>query len=396
MLPPEMREVLRGLQSHAPPVAFTELRPVLEAELDAEARGQFACHLRVALASASSARCIERRFSTGPRSWSRSVPRRGSDGGVGSAEPAALRALGGQGLGLQADVGKFLAEARSRLLEELDYRLEAETSPSFARASPSARYLVPRPHPRLCTGACWSATTSPASPATRFACRTCAELQDAAAPTWWTWCYGRSASLGCCRPTRTWRTSRFARTGGWCCTTSGASSALAPRSSTHSAGRCATCSPPRPAAARGLEAVGYVSIRGSRLPLEVYAAYADVFRAALGGPSPATSALPAPCGGARAAPPLLEELLHYDAPADAMFLVRTWRHVRQSGQASRPGRRARALRPVRRLTAASVSERLCSTVISPGSPRALDRCCRDPRRSRRPGRPPAPLTSVRS
>jgi len=153
LLPAEMREVLRGLQSHAPPVAFSVLRPVLEAELGPDVRGDLVEISETALASASIGQVHRATLRDGSR-----VVLKIQYPGVEAMVESDLRNLRlfarsvGVAAGLRADITKFLAEARSRLIEELDYRLEAQNLQEFrAGFADDPRYVVPRPHLELCS-----------------------------------------------------------------------------------------------------------------------------------------------------------------------------------------------------------------------------------------------------
>lgn len=152
LLPPEMREVLRGLQNQAPPVPFSNMLPVLRAELGDQI-DRFADISEEAHASASIGQVHRATLDTGSE-----VVVKIQYPGVEEMVESDLRNIRAFAKSLRwvtplkADLTKFLTEVRSKLIEELDYRIEARNMQRFGamfRGDP--RFIIPRPIGELCT-----------------------------------------------------------------------------------------------------------------------------------------------------------------------------------------------------------------------------------------------------
>ncbi len=152
LLPPEMREVLRGLQNQAPPVPFSNLLPVLRAELG-DRLDRLVEISESAHASASIGQVHRATLDTGEQ-----VVIKIQYPGVEEMVESDLRNIRAFAKSLRwvtplkVDLGKFLNEVRSKLIEELDYRIEARNMQRFRgifRDDP--RFIIPRPVEDLCT-----------------------------------------------------------------------------------------------------------------------------------------------------------------------------------------------------------------------------------------------------
>jgi predicted unusual protein kinase regulating ubiquinone biosynthesis (AarF/ABC1/UbiB family) len=124
LLPPEVCEVLRGLQRDAPPVPFERMRAVIDAEVPG-GFGRFRELDPEPLAAASIGQVYRGRLDDG-RAVAVKVQYPGIDRIV-AADLSTLKKLFGSLLALVADVDfePIWRELRERLLEELDYRQEA-------------------------------------------------------------------------------------------------------------------------------------------------------------------------------------------------------------------------------------------------------------------------------
>jgi len=147
LLPPEMREILRGLQNQAPPVPFGRMRPLLEAELGADAESLFAEISDQAHASASIGQVHWARLKDG-----REVAVKIQYPDVDQMVESDLKNLrmfvrsATRLMPVKADIDKFFNEARSRLMEELDYRLELMNTLEFREFfGTDNRFIIPLP-----------------------------------------------------------------------------------------------------------------------------------------------------------------------------------------------------------------------------------------------------------
>ncbi|MEM1434948.1 MAG: AarF/ABC1/UbiB kinase family protein [Pseudomonadota bacterium] len=125
LLPPEVCEVLRGLQRDAPPVPFERMRAVIDAEVPG-GLARFAELEREPLAAASIGQVYRGRLPDG-RAVVVKVQYPDIDRIV-TADLKNLKKLFGSLLAMVADLDfePLWAELRERLLEELDYHQEAE------------------------------------------------------------------------------------------------------------------------------------------------------------------------------------------------------------------------------------------------------------------------------
>jgi predicted unusual protein kinase regulating ubiquinone biosynthesis (AarF/ABC1/UbiB family) len=147
LLPPEMREILRGLQNQAPPVPFDQMRPLLEAELGATAETLFSEISDQAYASASIGQVHWARLEDG-----REVAVKIQYPDVDQMVESDLKNLrmfvrsASRLMPVKADIDKFFQEARSRLTEELDYRLELMNMLEFQELFQNDyRFIIPAP-----------------------------------------------------------------------------------------------------------------------------------------------------------------------------------------------------------------------------------------------------------
>jgi len=152
LLPPEMREVLRGLQNQAPPVPFSNMFPVLRAELGTRL-DRFAEISESAHASASIGQVHRATLDTGEQVVVK-IQYPGVEEMVES-DLRNIRAFAGSlrwVTPLKADLRKFLNEVRGKLIEELDYRVEARNMQRFGEMfRRDTRFIIPRPVADLCT-----------------------------------------------------------------------------------------------------------------------------------------------------------------------------------------------------------------------------------------------------
>ena len=152
LLPPEMREVLRGLQNQAPPVPFSNMLPVLRAELG-DQLDRYSEISESALASASIGQVHRATLDTGEQ-----VVVKIQYPGVEEMVESDLRNIRAFAKSLRwvaplkADLTKFLKEVRSKLIEELDYRIEARNMQRFVEMfRDDPRFIIPRPVADLCS-----------------------------------------------------------------------------------------------------------------------------------------------------------------------------------------------------------------------------------------------------
>lgn len=152
-LPAEARQLLETLQKDAPPMAFILVREVVERELGGDLEERFAWFDEEPLAAASIGQVHRARLHDG-----REVVVKVQYPGVDEAIRADLRFT--QGLVQMgsvffrnSDSRAMIEELKARLLDEIDYRLEAENQMRFARiwdGHPLIR--VPEVHPSHSTG----------------------------------------------------------------------------------------------------------------------------------------------------------------------------------------------------------------------------------------------------
>ncbi len=147
LLPPEMREILRGLQNQAPPVPFEQMRPLLEAELGTAVESHFAEISDQAYASASIGQVHWAKLKDG-----REVVVKIQYPDVDQMVESDLKNLrmfvrsASSLMPVKADIDKFFQEARSRLTEELDYRLELQNMLEFRELFKNDdRFIIPVP-----------------------------------------------------------------------------------------------------------------------------------------------------------------------------------------------------------------------------------------------------------
>ena len=147
LLPPEMREILRGLQNQAPPVPFEQMRPLLQAELGTEVESRFAEISDQAYASASIGQVHWAKLKDG-REVVVKIQYPDVDQMVES-DLKNLRMFVRSAFSLmpvKADIDKFFQEVRSRLTEELDYRLELQNMLEFRELFKNDdRFIIPVP-----------------------------------------------------------------------------------------------------------------------------------------------------------------------------------------------------------------------------------------------------------
>jgi predicted unusual protein kinase regulating ubiquinone biosynthesis (AarF/ABC1/UbiB family) len=150
LLTPDVRAVIAKLHNEAPPMPFTTVRAVVESELGNGLETLFASFEAEPVAAASLGQVH------------RAVTKTGDLVAVKVQYPAIAQALEADLLNLNLLVGVLTATARmphgkayfrelqSSMLEELDYRVEADRSKAYARAARAFRDLrIPRVHDRL-------------------------------------------------------------------------------------------------------------------------------------------------------------------------------------------------------------------------------------------------------
>jgi predicted unusual protein kinase regulating ubiquinone biosynthesis (AarF/ABC1/UbiB family) len=153
LFPPEVREVLSRLQNQAPPVPFAQMRPLLLDELGAKVEALFDSISETAYASASIGQVHRAKLRDG-----REVVVKIQYPNVAEMVESDLKNLRmflrsmRQVTPIKADLDGLFLEARARLTEELDYRLELMNMQEFHELfRPDTRYIVPRPVPELST-----------------------------------------------------------------------------------------------------------------------------------------------------------------------------------------------------------------------------------------------------
>ncbi len=153
MLPPEMREILRGLQKQAPPVQFERLLSVLQTELGSDLDVHFAEISKHAYASASIGQVHRGKLKDG-----REVVIKIQYPKVDTTVDSDLKNLRmfvlsfKKVLPLKANVDELFQEARARLTEELDYRLELMNMIEFRELFKNdERFIIPAPVRKLST-----------------------------------------------------------------------------------------------------------------------------------------------------------------------------------------------------------------------------------------------------
>ncbi|MEV0588300.1 AarF/UbiB family protein [Nonomuraea sp. NPDC050310] len=153
LLPAEFVEELGSLQDKVTPAPWSEIEPVLLAELGAPVDEVFAAFDRVPLAAASIAQAYTARLPGGEdvvvkvqRPGIRSVVAKDLDIVARLAATLETRTRWGRSLGLR-DLAEGFAVA---LREELDFRIEAANMAAVA-AAPPGPIVYPVPYPRHCT-----------------------------------------------------------------------------------------------------------------------------------------------------------------------------------------------------------------------------------------------------
>jgi len=143
---------LRGLQNQAPPVPFSNMLPVLRAELG-DQLDRYSEISESALASASIGQVHRATLDTGEQ-----VVVKIQYPGVEEMVESDLRNIRAFAKSLRwvaplkADLTKFLKEVRSKLIEELDYRIEARNMQRFVEMfRDDPRFIIPRPVADLCS-----------------------------------------------------------------------------------------------------------------------------------------------------------------------------------------------------------------------------------------------------
>ena len=151
MFPAEVREILSSLQSQAPPVPFAQMRPLLLEELGDKVEREFARISETAYASASIGQVHRATLRDG-----REVVIKIQYPGVADMVESDLKNLRmflrsiHQVTPIKADLDGLFREARERLIEELDYRLELANMQEFGELfRRDARFIVPQPVPEL-------------------------------------------------------------------------------------------------------------------------------------------------------------------------------------------------------------------------------------------------------
>jgi predicted unusual protein kinase regulating ubiquinone biosynthesis (AarF/ABC1/UbiB family) len=153
LFPPEVREILSHLQNQAPPVPFAQMQPLLLDELGAKVENYFTEISESAYASASIGQVHRGRLRDG-----REVVVKIQYPGVAEMVESDLKNLRmfllsvRQVTPVKADLERLFNEARLRLTEELDYRLELMNMQEFRELfSQDKRFIIPRPVPELST-----------------------------------------------------------------------------------------------------------------------------------------------------------------------------------------------------------------------------------------------------
>ncbi len=133
-MPPHVREALAQLQSDAPPMSAELAAGVVESELGSPPETLFAEWDPVPIASASIGQ-VHRALTTNGVAVAVKVQYPGVDEAIESDLGSANLLFGGLGMMFPGiDSGPIVDELRERLIEELDYRLEAENQRFFADA----------------------------------------------------------------------------------------------------------------------------------------------------------------------------------------------------------------------------------------------------------------------
>ena len=153
------QDVLARLQQQAPPLRWSAVRPVLEAELGALERA-FASFDETPLAAASIGQ-VHRATLRDGRQVAVKVQYPGVDAAMRSDLKNAVMfqtlmtpfmSILGAGRGTRSYMREVMAEVRDRLLEELDYEREAATQTRFRTLlADDPELVVPAVHPRLST-----------------------------------------------------------------------------------------------------------------------------------------------------------------------------------------------------------------------------------------------------
>jgi predicted unusual protein kinase regulating ubiquinone biosynthesis (AarF/ABC1/UbiB family) len=148
----DFQRELASLRAAAPPVAFKEMRAVIESELEDPLDGIFETFDQVPVAAAS----IGQVYKATLRNDGREVAVKVQYPGVAAAVRADLRTMTMLRRPLSrimagADVDALLSEISDRLSEELDYEMEAQNQRSIARLYDGHPFiLVPRVMTSLC------------------------------------------------------------------------------------------------------------------------------------------------------------------------------------------------------------------------------------------------------
>jgi predicted unusual protein kinase regulating ubiquinone biosynthesis (AarF/ABC1/UbiB family) len=131
-LPPHVREALAGLQQDAPPMSGDLAAGVIERELGAPPDRLFLEWDPTPIASASIGQ-VHRAITRDERPVAIKVQYPGVDEAIRSDLASAGVIFGAMGLALPGfDAGPVVEEIRNRVVEELDYRLEARNTQLFA------------------------------------------------------------------------------------------------------------------------------------------------------------------------------------------------------------------------------------------------------------------------
>jgi predicted unusual protein kinase regulating ubiquinone biosynthesis (AarF/ABC1/UbiB family) len=151
-LPAAYQEQLAKLQAQAPPMPYEAVAQVIRAELGKEPDALFARFERTPLAAASIGQVHRARLFDGTEVVVK-VQYPGVDAAIGAdlANASMLMAMA-RVVTPNVDAGPIVEELRARLLEELDYRLEAEHQQLFHTLFAGKPHIVvPRVHARFST-----------------------------------------------------------------------------------------------------------------------------------------------------------------------------------------------------------------------------------------------------
>ena len=329
VLPPEMREVLRGLQAHAPPVDFSVLRPVLEQELGDAGLRRLEHISQQAYASASIGQ-VHRAKLDGEREVVLKIQYPGVERTVESDLRnirMVTRSLQGV-MPLKVDLGKFLVEVRARLSEELDYTGELANMRLFTKLlADDPRFVVPQPIEELSTRRVLTTEYEPGQTADEIcAPQVPQSLRDRVGSALFELLYRQVYAFYALHADPNFANFAFRPNGRVVVYDFGCVKRLSPQFVTGL--RRLTCD----ALARryhrlpgDMEELGYAFLGRKPLPLELYRDFADVICRDVRQPGQYDF------GASPMRAELLElkqrhwrELLQFDAPAEALFLGRTF------------------------------------------------------------------------